>query len=300
MTTHEQSLAVAFPGQGIQKPGMAEKISNTPAWQYFEEANAILGYDLGKLCLEGPPDLLNNTAQAQVAIFVTCYALWELVRERFRPQFFLGHSLGEITALGAAGAFSFAEGVRLTKARGELMARGPKGTMAAVLGLDVQAVNELCLQVTGPEHLVQVANENSPAQTVVSGDLSGVECFTELALKKGAKRVVRLNVSGPFHSRLMQPVALEFAKVVEALDLRTCHTPVLSNDGETVLLDPREVKEKLVAQITGPVRFTHQIRKLASLGLEIFVEVSPENLLIPLARRIQPNLQFSLVSDGGM
>ena len=299
MTESKRATCVAFPGQGIQKPGMASKIVGTPAWHLFEEASAILGYDLGKLCLEGPEDVLNNTSHAQVAIFVTCYSLWQLGKERYQAALFLGHSLGEITALGAAGAFSFVEGVRLTQARGELMAGGPKGGMAAILGLEVELVYELCALV-GPEGICQVANENSPAQAVVSGDARGLERLTTLALEKGAKRVVPLNVSGPFHSRLMEPVAREFAKVVEDLEVRPCHTPVLSNDGETMLTNPGEVKDKLVTQITGPVRFTRQVQKLAQMGLEEFVEVSPESLLMSMARRIEPNLQFTLVTGGGI
>lgn len=299
MTESNRATCIAFPGQGIQKPGMASTIVGTPAWRLFEEASAILGYDLGKFCLEGPEDVLNNTSHAQVAIFVTCYSLWQLSKERYQPELFVGHSLGEITALGAAGAFSFAEGVRLTKARGELMAGGPQGGMAAVLGLDVEVVYELCASI-GPEGTCQVANENSPAQTVVSGDTRGVERLTTLAREKGAKRVVPLNVSGPFHSRLMEPVAKEFANVVEELDIRPCHTPVLSNDGESMLTNPREIKEKLVTQITGPVRFTRQVQKLAQMGLEEFVEVSSESLLVSIARRIEPNLQFTLVTGGGI
>ena len=299
MTESKRPTCVAFPGQGIQKPGMASKIVGTPAWHLFEEASAILGYDLGKLCLEGPEDVLNNTSHAQVAIFVTCYSLWQLGKERYQAALFLGHSLGEITALGAAGAFSFVEGVRLTQARGELMAGGPKGGMAAILGLEVELVYELCALV-GPEGICQVANENSPAQAVVSGDARGLERLTTLALEKGAKRVVPLNVSGPFHSRLMEPVAREFAKVVEDLEVRPCHTPVLSNDGETMLTNPGEVKDKLVTQITGSVRFTRQVQKLAQMGLEEFVEVSPESLLMSMARRIEPNLQFTLVTGGGI
>src|SRR5690554_6918840 len=219
--------AVAFPGQGIQRPGMAAKIVGTSAWHLFENASEILGYDLGKLCLEGPEETLNNTAYAQVAIFVTCLALWELNRERLQPQIFLGHSLGEITALGAAGAFDFADGVRLTKVRGQLMAQAPKGGMTAVIGLDADAVRILCAEAA-QSGFVQVANENSPSQTVVSGDLAGLEALAELARAKGAKRVVPLNVSGPFHSRLMGSAAEEFAQVVEKLSISACRTPVLS------------------------------------------------------------------------
>lgn len=299
MAEPRHSVCVAFPGQGIQKPGMASNIMGTPSWQLFEEASSILGYDLGRLCLEGPEDILNNTAHAQVAIFVTCYSLWQLAKERYQPEVFLGHSLGEITALGAAGAFSFAEGVRLTKVRGELMDSGPQGGMVAVLGLEVDAVHELCALI-GLEGTCQVANENSPGQTVVSGDALGLERLTTLAREKGAKRVVPLNVSGPFHSRLMETVAKEFVHAVEDLDIQPCHTPVLSNDGETLLTNPREIKEKLVTQITAPVRFTRQVQKLPQIGVEEFVEVSPESLLVSLTRRIEPNLQFTLVTGGGI
>ncbi len=299
MTEPRRATCVAFPGQGIQKPGMASNIVGTSAWHLFEEASAILGYDLGKLCLEGPETLLNDTSHAQVAIFVTCSALWQLAKERYQPKVFLGHSLGEITALGAAGAFSFADGVRLTKARGELMASGPKGGMVAVLGLETDLVYEVCALV-GSEGTCQVANENSPVQTVVSGDAPGLDRVKTLALEKGAKRVIPLKVSGPFHSKLMEPVAGAFTKVVEDLKVRSCHTPVLSNDGETMLTHSGEVKNKLVTQITGPVRFTRQVQRLAQMGLEEFVEVSPESLLMSMARRIEPNLHFTLVTDGGI
>ncbi len=292
-------IACAFPGQGIQKPGMSAMIQNTRAWRLFEEANDILGYDLGKLSLEGPEDQLNNTAHAQVAIFVTCYALWELNKDRYKPRFFLGHSLGEITALGAAGAFSFAQGVTLVKTRGELMAKGQDGGMAAVLGLDLNTIHELCAEAS-PSGDVQVANENSPAQTVVSGTWDALERLTSLAKDKGAKRVVKLNVSGPFHSKLMEPVAARFAEVVDGLELTTCHTPVLSNDGESILREPSEVKPKLVAQIASPVRFMSSVQKLSKLGIKELIEVSPDNVLISLARRSEANLQFTLVSEGGM
>jgi len=291
--------AVAFPGQGIQRPGMAEQVKGTTVWRFFEEASDILGYDLGTLCLEGPEEMLNNTQHAQPAVFVTCFALWELAKERFEPRVFLGHSLGEITALGAAGAFDFADGVRLTKVRGQLMAQAPKGGMTAVIGLDADAVRILCAEAA-QSGFVQVANENSPSQTVVSGDLAGLEALAELARAKGAKRVVPLNVSGPFHSRLMGSAAEEFAQVVEKLSISACRTPVLSNDGETMIMEAGTVKSRLTAAMTEPVRFTAMVQRLRGLGIAEFAEVSPANLLISLARRIEPQLQFTLVSEGGI
>src|SRR5690554_2575715 len=156
----ETNLACAFPGQGIQKPGMTEHLVGTKAWSCFDQASELVGYDLGQLCLEGPQAALDNTAKAQVAIFVTCYALWELYKENFKPKLFLGHSLGEITALGAAGAFSFAQGVTLVKARGEAMGKAShQGGMSAIIGLDLQAVDEVCLAARDHGH-VQIANRS--------------------------------------------------------------------------------------------------------------------------------------------
>lgn len=295
----ETKLAVAFPGQGIQKPGMAKALVDTSAWHLFAEASELIGYDLGTLCLEGPAETLADTAYAQMSIFVTSLALWELNKNNLSPQIFTGHSLGEITALTAAGALSFADGVRLVKARGEIMAQSVPGGMVAILGLDLDTISKLCGEVQATS-FVQVANENSPAQTVVSGEEEGLELISALALEHGAKRVVRLNVAGPFHSQLMQQAADKFANVVEELELNTCHTPVLSNDGETLLTQPQDVKAELVGQLTSPVRFTKLMGRLVELGIAEFMEVSPESVLIPLARRCERNLKFTLVSDGGI
>lgn len=294
-----RKLVCAFPGQGIQTVGMANQIKNTPAWRLFEKANNILGYDLGELCLNGPMEKLSQTNYAQPAIFVTSYAFWELVKKQYKPDYFLGHSLGEITALTAAGAFSFEDGVHLVQKRGSLMNQpGLNGGMKAILGLDLNLVHKLVQKVsTG---FVQVSNENSPGQTVVSGDEEGLERLAKLAKEQGAKRIVRLNVSGPFHSKLMEPVAQEFAKIVENLEIRQVHTLVLSNDGKTLLREPIEIKEALIEQLIKPVRFTASVEKLVSLGVEQFVEMGPAPLLIPLARRINSSLEFTLVKDGGI
>lgn len=294
-----QNMAIAFPGQGMQRPGMAKAIEASPAWRLFEEASDILDFDLGQLCLHGPQDNLDNTAQAQVAIFVTCLALWELNKERFKPQVFLGHSLGEITALAAAGYLMFQDGVRLVRARGEIMARDVSGGMLAILGLDANTVRRLCSQVQAKSY-IQIANENSPLQIVVSGEPLGLELMTELAKEHGARRVVPLNVSGPFHSQLMEGAALEFSQVVDQLEVKASNTPVLSNDGSTLLREPRQIKAELVAQLTNPVRFTKSVQKLVELGIEKFVEISPVGVLVPLARRIEESLDFTLVTDGGL
>ena len=297
MVKHD--VAIAFPGQGIQKPGMASPIIDSAAWRLFDEASELVNYDLGKLVLNGPAEALNNTAYAQVAIFVTCFALWELNKERFEPSIFLGHSLGEITALAAAGALTFTDAVRLVQARGDIMTESIPGGMVAIIGLDSTSIHELCVKEQA-RRFVQISNENSPAQTVVSGTVEGLELLANLARENGAKRVVPLNVSGPFHSRLMEPAAEKFSLVVEQLNLSPCHVPVLSNDGETLLHTPEMIRSELVAQLTSPVRFTQAVHKLAELGIKEFIEVSPESVLISLARRTEGNLQFTLVSNGGI
>lgn len=294
-----RKLVCAFPGQGIQAIGMADQIKNTTAWHLFEKAKSILGYDLGELCLNGPKEKLNQTNYAQPAIYVTSYAFWELVRQQYKPNYFLGHSLGEITALTAAGAFSFEDGVKLVQVRGSLMGRADfNGGMSAILGLDLDSIHQLVREVT--TGFVQVSNENSTGQTVISGDEEGLKRIATLAKERGAKRVVRLNVSGPFHSKLMEPVAQEFAKIVEDLKIKQVHTPVLSNDGKTLLEKPEEIKKALIDQLIKPVRFTASVEKLVDLGVEQFVEISPTQLLIPLARRINSSLEFTLVKDGGI
>lgn len=294
--------ALGFPGQGMQYPGMANVLEKTSAWRFFSEASEILGYNLGALCLEGPAESLNRTVVAQPAVFVTCYALWFEFALEMNANYFVGHSLGEITALAAAGAFSFADGVRLVAKRGELMeaASKNKGGMAAIIGLDIHTVEELCKKVP-LESLVQVANENSPEQVVVSGKFSGLEKVALLAKSEGARAIIPLNVSGPFHSRLMSEAALEMANFLGEIKLMTTAVPVLSGDGSTFLQDDlQEIRHKLVAQITKPVRFVSAIRTLWDLKVTNFIEIGPKPVLINLARRTQPALQFSLVTERGI
>lgn len=287
--------AVAFPGQGIQFPGMAAQIKNTPAWELFSEASGVLDCDLGQLCLSGPAEQLHHPVYGQAAVYVTCLALWQLHGQRFPAvKVFLGHSLGLIAALTAAGAISFPQGVQLVKRRGELMGEMRGGGMLAVLGLRTGIVRQLCTQVE--DGFVAVAGENSPGHTVVSGDGQGLQRLAVLAQERGAKRVVALKAPGPFHSELMRPAAERFAEAVEALELNDLRTPVLSCDGQTLLQEQDEVKRELVNQLTRPVRFRDAVHTLAALGIEELAEVSPLSVLIPMARRCTRNLKFTLVS----
>ncbi|HHY09902.1 MAG TPA: ACP S-malonyltransferase, partial [Firmicutes bacterium] len=221
---------------------------------------------------------------------------------RIKDACFVGHSLGEITALAAAGAFSFADGVRLTAKRGELMenAAANGGGMAAVIGLDSEKVARLC-RVVAEHDWVQVANENSPDQVVVSGRAAGLEKIARLAKEQGARAVIPLNVAGPFHSKLMNEAALQFEEFLEEIEFKRTDAPVLSGDGVSFLGDdPDKIRLRLAAQITAPVRFKDCVETLWAANVREFIEVGPQPLLINLGRRTQPALKFLLVTEEGI
>lgn len=292
--------AVAFPGQGVQRVGMDELIRGTPAWDLVEEASDLLGYDLAHLMQEGPEEKLQQTQYAQPAVFVACYALWKLCCSGEMPRVFLGHSLGEVTALAAAGALSFADGVKLVAKRGELMSR-TRGGMLAILGLDREAVDTICLQVqVQKQHWVQVANINSPGQIVVSGELPGLACVEELAKARGARRVVSLKVSGPFHSQLMAPAAEALREYIIDLTVQDITVPVISNGTSELLYSGEQIKAELVSQLTSPVNFTENVTAAAALGVHTLVEVSPSAVVGPMAKRTLGTLKITLASHGGM
>ncbi|MGI6148882.1 MAG: ACP S-malonyltransferase [Firmicutes bacterium] len=290
--------AVAFPGQGVQAVGMEKSIRGTPAWELFAEASDLLGYDLARIIAEGPEDRLNQTDCAQPAVFVVCCALWRLCSARHRPLLFLGHSLGEVTALAAAGAFSFAEGLKLVAKRGELMAK-QKGGMLAVLGLTVETVEQICTHIQ-KDHWVQVANINSPGQVVVSGEIPGLAQVEEQAKAHGARRVVPLRVSGPFHSHLMAPAAAALQDYINLLEIKDIEVPVMSNHTSELLSSAAQIKAELSAQLVSPVRFTDNILKAAQLGVDTLVEVGSAPLVGPMAKRTVSTLKIILASPGGM
>jgi len=292
--------AVAFPGQGVQSVGMGLPVRGTGCWHLLEEASDILGYDLGRLLADGPEETLRQTNFAQPAVFVTCFALWRLYHEENPepPAVFLGHSLGELTAFAASGAFSFADGVRLAAVRGELMGAAAGG-MLAVLGMDLPVVEAICAQVQ-PQYWVQVANINAPAQIVVSGEIPGLRMVEELAKRHGAKRVVPLRVSGPFHSQLMAPAAEEFRAYLAAVPFCDITVPVMSNHTSELLFGAEQIRKELAEQLTSPVRFTDNVRALAHMGVDTLIEVSPTAVLGPMAKRTVSTLKITLASPGGM
>lgn len=281
--------ALLFPGQGSQYLGMGKTLcARYPeARRRFEEANDILGFDLLRVCTEGPEDELKKTHTTQPALFVKSFAAYEVVRDRLRPDFVAGHSLGEYSALAVAGVFDFADGLRAVHMRGRLMwDSGIKrpGTMAAILGLSADDVHSIC-EDARPQGVVQPANLNCPGQIVVSGEVSGVERAVELAKERGAKRALVLNVSGAFHSVLMEDARAELEEFLSGVAMRDAACPVIANVTATPVHRAEEIRRLLGEQMTSPVRWEESMRVLIAEGCE-FTEVGAGSVLKGLLRSI--------------
>ncbi len=254
----------------------------------FEEANDTLGFDLAELCFEGPEETLNDTLNAQPALLVVSIAALRALQSEIgsvTPAFVAGHSMGEYSALVAAGALSFANGVRLVRERGRLMkAAGERnpGGMAAVLGLDAETVADVCRRAGD----VQVANDNAPGQIVISGPSEGVERATDLAKEAGAKRVIRLAVSIAAHSVLMQSIVDEFEEAVMGAGIQTSQVPVVGNITARPLDGVPAIQEELIGQLMAPVRWVDSIHYMVDQGIDTFVEIGPGDVLTGLIRRI--------------
>ena len=291
-------LVLLFPGQGSQKPGMGQDLAaEFPAARaVFEEVDEALGAPLSRLCFEGPADELTLTHNAQPALFAHGAAAWAVLRDRLasRVRAAAGHSLGEFTAYHAAGALALAAGARLVRRRGELMYESGvarPGAMAALLGDLATPVEELCSRATAEAGEVVPANYNAPGQLVVSGEVAGVERLMALAKEAGAKRAVRLNVSGAFHSPLMAVAAPGLAEALDAAALRAPAFPVASNVSTELVRDAATARDLLLRQLTAPVRWTELVERLAAAHPEaLFVELGPGNVLTGLVRRIAPNV----------
>ena len=280
-----------FPGQGSQCVGMGRGLAARfpVARETFEEADETLGMRLSELAWEGPADRLTATENAQPALYVHSIAVFRVVRERLgQVVATAGHSLGELTAHAAAGTYSFADGLRAVRLRGELMARAgddAPGTMAAVLGLGEAAISELCDEAAAAGMTVVPANLNAPGQVVVSGALGAVGWIAEAARGRGAKRVVELAVSAAFHSPLMAPAAPIFREALDAMTFHRPSFPVVSNVTAAPEEDPARIRELLVRQLTAPVRWIECVGRMRALGVERFAELGPGRVLTGLNRR---------------
>ncbi|MCX8147805.1 ACP S-malonyltransferase [Thermaurantimonas aggregans] len=286
--------AYVFPGQGSQFPGMAAELyrSHPDAMNLFEQANEILGFRITDVMFSGTEEELKQTKVTQPAIFLHSVVL-ALTLENFAPDMVAGHSLGEFSALVAARALRFEDGLKLVYARAMAMQEAcdaVPSTMAAVLGLDDEKVEEICKQIDG---IVVAANYNCPGQLVISGEKEAVQKACDALKAAGAKRALPLPVGGAFHSPLMQPASEQLGKAISATHFNTPICPIYQNVTARPHTDPEEIKANLMAQLTGPVRWTQTVKNMVADGATVFTEVGPGKVLQGLVRKIAPEVEVN-------
>ncbi|HSU79325.1 MAG TPA: ACP S-malonyltransferase [Candidatus Angelobacter sp.] len=296
-------LAFVFPGQGSQFVGMGQDfIEQFPESEaFFKNADERLDHGLADIILNGPEETLTRTENTQPALLTVSSAVLNLLqKEGIKPDFVAGHSLGEYSALVAAGALSFEDAVYAVRMRGLFMEEAVPagvGAMAAVLGLEVDALEAVCQEATSESSTVQLANLNSPGQIVISGTREGVERASELAKEKGAKRVIPLNVSGPFHSSLMKPAAEKLGSVLDELNIQTAVVPVIANVTAQPVTDAKEIKERLIEQLYSPVRWIEIVEYLLAQGVDTFIEVGPGKVLSGLIKKVDRKAKVYATND---
>jgi [acyl-carrier-protein] S-malonyltransferase len=296
-------IAFVFPGQGSQTVGMGKELagSHPEIMAYFSKADERLNVPLSKLIFEGPKEELTMTFNTQPALLTTSIAILDFFQQSgVKADYVAGHSLGEYTALVAAGVLSFEDGVYAVRKRGEFMEHAVpngEGSMAAVLGLDRAALQKVTEEVSGSGMPVSLANLNCPGQIVISGSREGVEIAGAKAKEAGAKRVLPLEVSGPFHSTLMQPAANQLREVLDGLGMKNAIIPVIANVTAEPISSSLEIKDKLIEQLYSPVLWEDSVEKMISLGVDTFIEIGPGKVLSGLIKKIDKTVKTYSVSD---
>lgn len=287
--------AYVFPGQGAQFVGMGQDLYNLneETKALFEKANDILGFRITDIMFSGTDEELKQTKVTQPAIFLHSVILAKALGDSFQPDMVAGHSLGELSALVAAGALSFEDGLKLVAQRANAMQKACElqpSTMAAILGLEDAIVEDICAQV---EEVVVAANYNCPGQLVISGSIEGVDQACALLTEAGAKRALKLNVGGAFHSPLMESAKVELQAAIEAVDILSPRCPIYQNIDAKPQTDPATIKQNLIAQLTGAVRWTQTVQHMLADGATAFVEVGPGNVLQGLVKKVDRQVQTS-------
>ena len=295
--------AFIFPGQGAQKTGMVKDLYEAyPVVRHlFEEADDALDFSLTKLCFEGPDEELMKTYNTQPAILTASTACCRiLAQEGITPDIAAGHSLGEYSALVAAGALTFADAVRTVRLRGQFMQDAVplgEGGMAAILGLDEDKIQEICGQICSDGGVVQAVNFNCPGQTVIAGSTRAVEAAAAAMKEAGAKRAVLLQVSAPFHSTLMEPAAKRLSEVLDTISISNARIPVVANVNGKVETTAADIKASLVKQAASPVRWIECTKTMVDFGAETFIEVGPGKTLCGFNRKIDRKIHSENVED---
>lgn len=279
--------AYVFPGQGAQFSGMGKELyENEQAKALFEKANEIIGFRISDIMFAGSDEELKETKVTQPAIFLHSVILAKTLGEEFKPDMVAGHSLGEFSALVAASALSFEDGLKLVIARANAMQKACElqpSTMAAILGLTDEVVENICNDI---DEVVVAANYNCPGQIVISGSIEGVDIACQKLTEAGAKRALKLNVGGAFHSPLMEPARIELKEAIENVTILPPVCPIYQNVDPAPNTDPQKIKSNLITQLTGAVKWTQTIERMIADGATEFVEVGPGNVLQGLVKKV--------------
>jgi len=294
----DKKSAFVFPGQGSQSVGMGHALAKAfpAAREIFEQADDLLGFPLSNIAWQGPEDCLNDTINTQPALFTHSIAVLQVLRSlslELVPSFVAGHSMGELSALVAAGALTFSEGLKLVRIRGELMkhaAETSPGGMAAVLGLDVSTIEQACASASSATEIVQVANDNCPGQVVISGVNPALDRVFPMLEQAGAIRIIRLAVSIPAHSPYMASSLQDFNQSIASASIREAYIPVISNISALPIMDLNEIRADLQNQLTHRVRWTESIHFMTSKGVTEFIEIGNGSVLSGLIKRIDRNV----------